>query len=162
MKNKILRLLMCIPFLGSRFSNFLYKCMGVHLGENARISPRINIVGDPSNLYLERNAEINYGVFILSKAPISLGENSTLAYGVHVITSANPNGPYNKLSSLYPNISKPINIGDNVWVGANAMLLPGVTIGDFSVVAAGAVVTKDIPSGVLVGGVPAKVLKKLQ
>ena len=54
----------------------------------------------------------------------------------------------------------PITIGNNVWVGARAMILKGVTIGDGAVVAAGSVVTKDVPGGTLVGGVPARVIRK--
>lgn len=98
---------------------------------------------------------------LLSKDRIEIGENSTLAYGVTILTSANPNGPKNKLSELYPALKAPVIIGDNVWVGANATILPDVTIGNMSVVAAGAIVVKDVPSGVLVAGNPAVIKKKL-
>jgi acetyltransferase-like isoleucine patch superfamily enzyme len=57
--------------------------------------------------------------------------------------------------------TNPVVIGDDVWIGANAVILPGVTIGRHCVVAAGAVVTKDVPDNTVVGGVPAKVLKTL-
>ena len=57
--------------------------------------------------------------------------------------------------------TKPVVIGDDVWIGTNAVILPGVTIGSHCVVAAGAVVTKDIPDHTLVGGVPAKVIKNI-
>ncbi len=53
----------------------------------------------------------------------------------------------------------PITIGTHVWIGSNATILPGVTLGDWAVVAAGAVVTQDVPPGAVVGGVPAKILK---
>ncbi|MEZ3485540.1 MAG: hypothetical protein K1W22_02795 [Lachnospiraceae bacterium] len=56
---------------------------------------------------------------------------------------------------------KPIHIGKNVWIGANATILAGVSIGENAVVAAGAVVTKDVPDGVVVGGIPAKIIKKI-
>lgn len=79
-----------------------------------------------------------------------------------VLTSANPNGPKNKLASIYPKLKAPVIIGEDVWVGANATILPGVTIDDFSVVAAGSVVTKNVPSGVLVAGNPAVIKKKLR
>lgn len=55
----------------------------------------------------------------------------------------------------------PIHIGRNVWIGANATVLPGVTIGDHAVIAAGAVVTKDVPANTVVGGVPAKVIRMM-
>jgi acetyltransferase-like isoleucine patch superfamily enzyme len=56
---------------------------------------------------------------------------------------------------------KSIHIGKNVWLGAGAIILPGVTVGENSIVAAGAVVTKDVPSNTIVGGVPARVIKKI-
>ena len=117
--------------------------------------------GDYKYLYLHSNAEINKGCFILAKDRIEIGENSTLAYGVTVLTSANPNGPKNELAKLYPAMTAPVIIGANCWIGANATLLPGVTIGDFSIVAAGSVVTKSVPSGVLVAGNPAAIKKRL-
>ena len=57
--------------------------------------------------------------------------------------------------------NKPVHVGNNVWFGAGCIVLPGVTIGDNAVVAAGAVVTKDVPANVVVAGVPAKVLKEI-
>ena len=58
-------------------------------------------------------------------------------------------------------IPKPIHIGKNVWIGAHATVLQGVTVGDGAIIAAGAVVTKDVPSGIIVGGVPAKMIKQI-
>lgn len=58
-------------------------------------------------------------------------------------------------------IPAPIHIGKRMWIGANATVLPGVTIGDGAVVAAGAVVTKDVPENTVVGGVPARVMRKI-
>lgn len=58
-------------------------------------------------------------------------------------------------------MTAPVIIGDDVWVGANATILPGVTVGNYSVIAAGAVVNRDVPSGALVGGVPARIIKRL-
>ena len=59
-------------------------------------------------------------------------------------------------------IAKPVKIGDDVWIGGNVTILPGITIGNNVVVAAGAVVTKDVPDNTLVGGVPAKAIRKLE
>lgn len=66
---------------------------------------------------LHNNAEINTGCLLLAKERIEIGENSTLAYGATVITSANPNGPKNRLSAIYPSMKAPVVIGDNVWIG---------------------------------------------
>lgn len=135
--------------------------MGVKISDGARISNTISVIGDYSNLFLGKNAEINSGCFIVAKAPIIIGDNSTLAYQVSLFTSAYPNGPFNKLSEIYPKVRKEIVIGKDVWIGARAIILPGIHIGDFSVIAAGSVVTKDVPPGVLVAGSPAVIKKRL-
>ena len=112
-------------------------------------------------LILKENAQINAACYLLSADTITIGQNSTLAYQVTILTSANPNYPYNKLSELYPPIHAPVTIGDNVWVGARSVILPGVTIGNNVVVAAGSVVTKNIPDNVLVAGVPAIIKRSI-
>ena len=155
------RLFLKLP-LFRRFSHLWYSRLGVtFIGEGARLSHPC-VIGDYHNLILHSNSEINSNVFLLAKDRIEIGKNSTLAYGVSIITSANPNGPYNALSSLYPKMTAPVIIGEDVWIGANATILPGVTVGNFSVVAAGAVVTKDVPSGVVVAGVPASIKKRIK
>lgn len=106
-------------------------------------------------------AQINAGCFLLAFDAITLGKNSTLAYQVTILTSANPNYPYNELSKIYKPMHAPVKIGDNVWIGARAVILPGVTIGNNVVVAAGSVVTRDVPDNVVVAGVPAILKKRL-
>lgn len=155
------KLFLKLPVL-RHFGNFWYKRLGVQfLGEGAHLS-NPHLIGDYHNLRVNKNSEINSNVFLLAKDIIEIGENSTLAYGVSIITSANPNGPCNALSSIYPKITAPVKIGKDVWIGANATILPGITIGDYSVIAAGSVVTKDVPSGVVVAGVPAIIKKTLE
>lgn len=153
------KLLLRLPYI-KRYRTRIYRMMGVKIAKNARISGKI--IGSPTLIEMHDHSEINAGCFIVAKAPIVIGENSTLAYQVSLFTSAYPNGPWNKLSEIYPKVREEIIIGRNVWVGARAVILPGVHIGDFSVVAAGAVVTDDVPSGVLVAGVPAKIKKILK
>lgn len=148
-----------IPFLRDK-RGMLFRLRGAIVPLSARISD-CTIIGDFSNIELGEHVEINTGVFITAKAKVKIGENSTLAYQASLYTSAYPNGPWNELSKIYPKIREEIIIGKNVWIGARAIILPGVHIGDFSVVAAGSVVTQDVPSGVLVAGVPAIIKKKL-
>lgn len=124
--------------------------------------PRIlnfSLVGDYSNLYLHSNADINQEVMLVAKDRIEIGENSTLAYRVAIYTSAFPHG--NLLTRVYPKKIAPVIIEDNCWIGANAILLPGVTIGRCSVVGAGSVVTKDVPPYSVVVGSPARVIKTM-
>jgi len=138
------------------------KMLGIQYVDGGGDMVGTRVVGDYHNIVMHKNSEINDGCYLLAKERIEIGENSTLAYRVTVLTGADPNGPYNALSELYPPVKAPVIIGKDVWVGANSTILPGVTIGDFVVVAAGSVVTKDVPSGVLVAGVPAKIKKQLK
>ena len=93
--------------------------------------------------------------------PVTIGNHVNLAQGI-TVTALNHNFIDTTLRIDEQGIStNPVVIGDDVWIGANAVILPGVTIGRHVVVAAGAVVTKDVPDNCVVGGVPAKVLKDL-
>ena len=93
--------------------------------------------------------------------PVCIGNHVNLAQGI-TITALNHNFEDASKRIDEQGIStKPVVIGDDVWIGANAVILPGVTIGSHCVVAAGAVVTKDVPDNCVVGGVPAKVIKKI-
>ena len=78
-----------------------------------------------------------------------------------IITNQNSRLEVNKLNKFYKPLKKPVVIEDNVYIGTGAIILPGVTVHDMSVVAAGAVVTKDVASFTVVAGVPAKVVKNL-
>lgn len=93
--------------------------------------------------------------------PVSIGDHVNLAQGI-TVTALNHNfQKRDQLISQQGISTKKVTIENDVWIGANAVILPGVTIGTHSVVAAGAIVTKDVPPYSLVGGVPAKILKQL-
>ena len=93
--------------------------------------------------------------------PVEIGNNVNLAQGI-TVTALNHNfSDSNKRIDEQGVSTKPVTIEDDVWIGANAVVLPGVTIGNHCVVAAGAVVTKDVPPHSLVAGVPAKVIKQI-
>lgn len=158
-KQIVFKILIKTPFLNS-YSSIWYSKLGVK-GIKHRISPNITIIGEYNNIDLADNVEINSGCFLVAKERIRIGENSTLAYQTTILTSADPNGPHNLLYKIYGSIKKSVIIGDNTWIGARAVILPGVTIGNCCVVAAGSVVTKNVPDYTLVAGVPAKEMKKL-
>lgn len=93
--------------------------------------------------------------------PVTIGNHVNLAQGI-TITALNHNFSDTSLRIDEQGITtRQVTIADDVWIGANAVVLPGVTIGSHSVVAAGAVVNKDVPPGHIVAGVPAKIIKKL-
>ena len=93
--------------------------------------------------------------------PVKIGHHVNLAQGV-TVTALNHNfKDANKRIDEQGISTAPVTIGDDIWIGANAVILPGVTIGNHSVVAAGAVVTKDVPPRSLVAGVPAKEIKQI-
>lgn len=93
--------------------------------------------------------------------PVDIGSHVNLAQGI-TVTALNHNfSDANKRIDEQGVSTSPVTIEDDVWIGANAVILPGVTIGEHCVVAAGAIVTKDVPPHSLVAGVPAKVIKKI-
>ena len=93
--------------------------------------------------------------------PVTIGSHVNLAQGV-VVTALNHNFSDASTAIDQQGVdTRPVVIADDVWVGANAVILPGVTIGRHSVVAAGAVVTHDVPEHTVVGGVPAKVIRRI-
>ena len=93
--------------------------------------------------------------------PVTIGNHVNLAQGI-TVTALNHNfSETGKRIDEQGVSTAPIAISDDVWIGANAVILPGVTIGSHSVVAAGAVVTKDVPDGCIVAGVPAKIIKRI-
>ena len=101
------------------------------------------------------------GIHCTVIGPVCIGNHVNLAQGI-TVTALNHNFEDTAMKIDEQGIAtKPVVIGDDVWIGANAVILPGVTIGRHSVVAAGAVVTKDVPDNTLVGGVPAKIMKRI-
>ena len=89
-----------------------------------------------------------------------MGDNVWIAPNTLITTINHPISPKGRRQHL--GISKPVKIGNDVWIGGNATILPGVTIGNNVIVAAGAVVTHDVPDNVIVGGVPAKVIREIE
>lgn len=110
------------------------------------------ILVDGGHLKMGKNIFLNNNVSITCLDCIELGEGCTIANNVVIVDHDHNEGGFE---------TKPIKIGRNVWIGANAVILKGVNIGDNAIVAAGSIVTKDIESNTLVAGVPAKVLKTL-
>lgn len=88
-----------------------------------------------------------------------IGDRVSIGPRVMLVLASDPNN--SKLASVFPPIRGTITIGNDVWIGANVTILPNITIGECSVIASGAVVTKDIPAYTVAGGVPAKEIRKI-
>lgn len=110
------------------------------------------------NITVGRNVFINTGCRFQDQGGIVLGDGALIGHNV-VLATLNHDEHPERRHILHP---APIVLGQNVWIGANATVVPGVAIGDGAIVAAGAVVTKDVPPNTVVGGVPARILKQLE
>lgn len=112
-----------------------------------------------SNIFLGEGVYMNHNCVLLDCAPILMGKHVFLAPNVQIYTATHPTDPI--LRRTVEN-TKPVIIGNDVWIGGGAIILPGITIGDGSTVGAGAVVTKDVPPYVVVAGNPARVIRTLE
>lgn len=101
----------------------------------------------------------NFNLTILDVAKVHIGDNCFIAPNVAIYTAGHPIHPEAR-NSMYE-YGIPITIGDNVWLGGNVVILPGVTIGDNAVIGAGSVVTKDIPASVIAAGNPCRVIRPI-
>ncbi|KAA9326038.1 sugar O-acetyltransferase [Adhaeribacter soli] len=136
--------------------NILGQITGKEIDESTAVFPPLYI-NYGKNTKIGKNVFINFGCTFLDLGGITLEDNVMLAPGVKLLSEGHPLSPENR-HSLIP---QPIHIGKNAWIGANATILQGVTIGENSVVAAGAVVSKDVPANTVVGGIPAKFIKSI-
>ena len=110
------------------------------------------------NITVGKSVFIGYECAFTGHAAIDIADQVMIAHKVNLVTAGHPVEPDQRRTYI---TAEPITIETNVWIGAAATVLPGVTIGADSVVAAGAVVTHDVPPATLVGGVPATVIRKL-
>ncbi|WP_422658394.1 maltose acetyltransferase domain-containing protein [Paenibacillus sp. EC2-1] len=111
------------------------------------------------NIHVGENFYANFDSVFLDVCEIHIGDNCFIAPGVHIYTATHPLHPVERASGV--EYGKPVRIGHNVWIGGRAVINPGVTIGNNVVIASGAVVTKDVPDNVVVGGNPATIIKTI-
>lgn len=110
------------------------------------------------NIHVGDHFYAGYNCTILDMAEVRIGHNCMIGPDVGIYTAGHSISPKDRNKSGY---AIPIQIGNDVWIGGHSVILAGVTIGDNSIVAAGSVVTKDVPSNTIVGGNPAKPLKTI-
>lgn len=132
-------------------SNFLTKGR-VTIGPGVRV-----IMGKDSNLSIGDNTIISANSMIICKEKIEIGNNCAISWDVMIMDT---DFHHMVADGVKNHNFRPVKIGNKVWVGTGVKILKGVTIGDNVVIAAGAIVTKDIPSNVTVGGSPARIIKE--
>lgn len=128
------------------------------IGKNVTIWPPFNcIYGE--NIHLGDNIFFNLNCMIIDNNHVRIGDHAMFGPGVQIYTAAHPLDAVSRNQGW--EVTRPITIGNSVWIGGSAILLPGVTIGDEAVIGAGAVVTRDVPAGVVVAGNPARIIRKI-
>lgn len=150
------------PLAGNRIRTTLMRLGGVAIGHGTVIGGTLDVRGGPAaakRLSIGRDCWINAGVTIDASAQVTIGDRVAMGHEVMIITNTHTIGPADNRAGLSSDI--PVRIGNGCWLGARAVILPGHTVGDGAVVAAGAVVTKDVPPNALVGGTPARLIRML-
>lgn len=119
----------------------IYKHLGMRIGKDTYIGSDLEIIDQTLS------------------SLVTLGDRVTISSRITLVVSASPNN--SKLREIYPRKFGKITIGDDAWIGTGVIILPGITVGKMSIIATGAVVTKDVPPYTIVAGVPAKQIKKI-
>lgn len=109
-------------------------------------------IGKGAELRIGKGTYLNRNTLVVAKSLVSIGEECRIAWDVVIMDSDQHPVPGKEMED------KPVTIGNRVWIGCRSIILKGVRIGDHAVIAAGSVVTKDVPAHAIVGGVPAKVI----
>lgn len=147
-KLMLLRLVGCVP--SHVFRLFVYKLAGVKIGKGSRIHLKANFF-QPKNIVIGKDTIIGDQCFLDGRAKLQIGNHTDIASQVLIY-----NSKHDINDVEFRAIESPVEIGDYVFIGPRAIILPGVKIGKGAIVAAGAIVTRDVEKGKIVAGVPAK------
>ena len=133
--------------------------MFAEIGDGCYIEPPLHANWGGHHVHMGCGVYANFNLTLVDDDEIFIGDSCMFGPNVIIATASHPILPSLRLQALQYNV--PVRIGNNVWVGAGAIILPGVTIGDDTVIGAGSVVTHDIPSGVVAVGNPCRVLRPI-
>lgn len=143
------------------FKQFFLRLMGATFGKGVVIYPGVWIMPG-RNLIVEDNVDLAKDVLITTSGGVFIGARTLIGYRTQILSSNHTIPPLGEHFPISGDVHLPVNIMNDVWIGANCIITPGITIGEGAVVAAGSVVTKDVLSNSIVGGVPAKLIKMRQ
>lgn len=146
-----------IPYCNDTLRPRMLRRAGAKIGDDSVVLPGFEMTAGP--LVIGNNTFINTNVRVECTGSVHIGAFCQIGPRVNFESVSHPLKPV--FQSTRPVSTEPITVGDYVWIGANAIVLPGVTIGEGSIVAAGAVVTKDVAPYTVVGGIPAKKLQEI-
>jgi maltose O-acetyltransferase len=150
------------PYSGNRLRTLAMRAAGLRIGHGTMFWGLPTITGRhrPQKLLsIGNDCWINAGCFFDLGASVDIGDRVSLGHEVMVLTTSHSIGDGERRAG--PVTTAPVCIRDGAWIGSRTTILPGVTVGDASIVAAGAIVTRDVPAHTLVGGVPAKTIRSL-
>ncbi len=137
----------------------LLKEMFAEIGDGCYIEPPLHANFGGHHVHFGKNIYANFNLTLVDDTHIYVGDYTMFGPNVTIATAGHPICPELRDQGLQYNM--PVHIGRNCWIGANAAIVPGITIGDNVVIGAGSVVTKDIPSGVVAVGNPCRVLREV-
>ena len=156
------RALLCrpTPFFMRRWRVFVTKMFGGLYKGRGKISWTASLsrkcrVDYPWNVTIGEKSSVNDGAWVYALGKVTIGKNVCVGEDVKLLT-----GSHDVNSPTFDLVTRPICIGDNAWIATGAMVMPGVTIGEGAVIAAGSVVSKDVESWTVAGGNPARFIKK--
>ncbi|MBT8319622.1 MAG: sugar O-acetyltransferase [Gramella sp.] len=147
-----------IPPIEIKKRNDLYKQLFGSFGDKFLIETPFNC-DYGYNIHIGENFYSNYNLIILDCAKVTIGDNVMIAPNVGIYTAGHPLDAQNRNSGWEYAI--PVTIGNNVWIGGNTVINPGISIGDNAVIGSGSIITKDIPANVLAAGNPCKVIREI-
>ena len=163
LRNRIARIIwniayLCIfkysirPFHAWR--RIILRCFGAKVGIGVHVYPKVSIWA-PWNLELGDYCGIGNGATLYSQGKISIGKKTVISQGVQLCT-----GTHDYTQKGFPLVTKPIIVGDNVWIASDSFIHPGITIGDGAVIGARSVVNKNMPAWMVCSGHPCKSIKE--
>ena len=146
------------PAEGEKRAEML-KAMFAEIGEGCYIEPPLHANFGGKFVHFGSFIYANFNLTLVDDAPIYVGDHTMFGPNVTLVTAGHPILP--RLRELVYQFNAPVHIGKNCWLGAGVIVLPGVSVGDNSVIGAGSVVTKDIPANVVAVGTPCRVVREI-